>query len=103
MRPGDICFAAARGACTGKPRPVAIIQDDRLDSTASATVVPADVQPCRRALVRITVERTDTMGTENPSQTMIDKVTTRPRVNLRDHVGHLTSPMPISFGLTARP
>lgn len=99
MRPGDICFAAARGACTGKPE----TRGHRLDSTASATVVPADVQPCRRALVRITVERTDTMGTENPSQTMIDKVTTRPRVNLRDHVGHLTSPMPISFGLTARP
>ena len=40
MRRGDIYTAAARGAYSGKPRPVVIIHDDRFDATASVTVVP---------------------------------------------------------------
>ncbi|MGL5929638.1 MAG: type II toxin-antitoxin system PemK/MazF family toxin, partial [Dermatophilaceae bacterium] len=40
MRRGDIRIAAARGAYTGKPRPVVIVQDDRFDATSSVTVCP---------------------------------------------------------------
>jgi mRNA interferase MazF len=35
---GDIHVAAARGAHTGKPRPVVIVQDDRFDATTSIIV-----------------------------------------------------------------
>lgn len=89
MRRGDIYIAAARGAYTGKPRPVVIVQDDRFDSTASVTVCPLTTNPVEAALVRITVEPTATTGIELPSQIMVDKVTTMPRENVRNHLGRL--------------
>ncbi|MFZ2178034.1 MAG: type II toxin-antitoxin system PemK/MazF family toxin [Rhodococcus sp. (in: high G+C Gram-positive bacteria)] len=89
MRRGDIYIAAARGAYTGKPRPVVIVQDDRFDSTASVTVCPLTTNPVEAPLVRIAVEPTYTTGIEKPSQIMVDKVTTMPRVNVRDRLGQL--------------
>jgi mRNA interferase MazF len=89
VRRGDIYIAAARGAYTGKPRPVVIVQDDRFDSTASVTVCPLTTNPVEAPLVRITVEPTETTGIEKLSQIMVDKVTTMPRVNVRDHLGRL--------------
>ncbi|MFC9359654.1 type II toxin-antitoxin system PemK/MazF family toxin, partial [Rhodococcus sp. NPDC057014] len=62
MRRGDIYIAAARGAYTGKPRPVVIVQDDRFDSTASVTVCPLTTNPVEAPLVRIAVQPTDTTG-----------------------------------------
>jgi len=89
VRRGDIYIAAARGTYTGKPRPVVIVQDDRFGSTASVTVCPLTTDPVEAPLVRITVEPTDTTGIEQPSQIMVDKITTMPRVNVRDHLGQL--------------
>lgn len=89
MRRGDICIAAARGAYTGKPRPVVIVQDDRFDSTATVTVCPLTTQLIEAPLIRITVEPTAAAGIEQPSQIMVDKVTTMRRVNVRDHLGRL--------------
>jgi len=89
VRRGDIYIAAARGTYTGKPRPVVIVQDDRFDSTASVVVCPLTTNPVEAPLVRITVEPTETTGIEKPSQIMVDKVTTMPRVNVRDHLGQL--------------
>lgn len=89
MRRGDICIAAARGAYTGQPRPVVIVQDDRFDSTASVTVCPLTTQRIEAPLIRITVEPTASAGIEQPSQIMVDKVTTMPRVDVRDHLGRL--------------
>jgi mRNA interferase MazF len=89
VRRGDICIAASRGPYTGKPRPVVIVQDDRFDSTASVTVCPLTTQPIEAPLIRITVEPTAATGIEQPSQIMVDKVTTMPRVNVRDHLGRL--------------
>lgn len=40
MRRGQIYTAAARGAHSGKPRPVVIVQDDHFDATASVKVCP---------------------------------------------------------------
>lgn len=90
MRRGEIYIAAARGACTGKPRPVVIVQDDRFDATASVTVCPLTTNPVEASLVRISVEATATTGIEQPSQIMVDKVTTMPRQHVRDHLGRLT-------------
>lgn len=89
MRRGDICIAAVRGAFTGKPRPVVIVQDDRFDSTASVTVCPLTTNPVEAPLVRIAVEPTDSTGIEKPSWIMVDKLTTMPRVNVRDRLGKL--------------
>lgn len=89
MRRGDIYIAAARGAYTGKPRPVVIVQDDRFDATASVTVCPLTTNPIEAPLVRISVEPTQTTGVEKPSQIMVDKVTTLPRLSVREHLGRL--------------
>ena len=89
MRRGEIYIAAARGAYTGKPRPVVIVQDDRFDATASITVCPLTTNPVEAPLTRIALEQTTATGIDQPSQIMIDKVTTMPRANLRDQLGHL--------------
>ncbi|MDN5797941.1 MAG: type II toxin-antitoxin system PemK/MazF family toxin [Intrasporangium sp.] len=89
MRRGDIYIAAARGAYTGKPRPVVIVQDDRFDATASVTVCPLTTNPVEAPLTRIAVEPTATTGIEQLSRIMVDKITTMPRDNVRDRLGRL--------------
>lgn len=89
MRRGDIHIAAARGAYTGKPRPVVLVQEDRFDATASITVCPLTTNPVDAPLTRIAVDATAATGIEEPSQIMVDKITTMPRSNVRDHLGCL--------------
>ena len=89
MRRGDIHVAAARGAYTGKPRPVVIVQDDRFDATASVTVCPLTTNPVDAPLIRNAVEPAAATGIEQLSQIMVDKITTMPRANLRDRLGRL--------------
>lgn len=90
MRRGDIFVAAARGAYTGKPRPIVIVQDDRFDVTASVTICPMTSHPVDAPLLRIVVDATPVTGLDQPSHIMVDKVTTMPRANLRDRLGRLT-------------
>lgn len=89
MRRGDIHIAAARGAHSGKPRPVVIVQDDRFDATASITVCPLTTNPVDAPLTRIAVQPTAMTGIDQPSHLMVDKITTMPRANLRDHLGRI--------------
>jgi mRNA interferase MazF len=86
---GEIYTAAARGAYTGKPRPVAIIQDDRFDATTSVTVCPFTTNPVDAPLVRILIEPTDDNGLDRPSSLMVDKITTVPRSSLGERLGRL--------------
>lgn len=90
MKRGDIYLSAARGAFSGKPRPVVIIQDDRFNDVPSVTVCPFTTDETDSPLVRPTVAETDTTGLERPSQLMVDKVFTVPRANLGPRVGRLT-------------
>jgi len=73
----------------GKPRPVVIVQDDRFDATASVTICPLTTNPVEAPLTRISVEPSPVNGLDQPSQLMVDKVTTVPRGNLKDHLGRL--------------
>jgi mRNA interferase MazF len=86
---GEIYTAAARGPYTGKPRPVVILQDDRFDATASITVCPFTTNPIEAALLRLPIDPSDDNGLDQPSQLMIDKVTTVPRSSLGERVGRL--------------
>ena len=86
MRRGDIYTAAARGAYSGKPRPVVVIQDDRFDATA----VPVTTSEVEAPLLRIPVQSSETTGLTQISQLMVDKVTTVPRTNLTSHLGRLS-------------
>jgi len=86
---GEIYTAAARGAYTGKPRPVVVLQDDRFDATASITVCPFTTNPVEAPLLRLPVDPSEENGLDQPSQLMIDKVTTVPRASLGERLGRL--------------
>jgi mRNA interferase MazF len=86
---GEIYTAVARGAYSGKPRPVLIVQDDRFDATASVTVCPFTTSPVDAPLIRIPVEPTDTNGLDRPSSLMVDKLTTMQRAGLGERLGRL--------------
>lgn len=86
---GEIYTAAARGPYTGKPRPVAIVQDDRFDATGSITVCPFTTNPVEAPLVRLSVGPSEENGLDQPSQLMVDKVTTVPRSSLGERLGRL--------------
>jgi mRNA interferase MazF len=89
VRRGDIYIAGARGANAGKPRLVVIVQDDRFDATASVTVCPLTTDSVEAPLSRIAIQPTATTGIDQPSQIMVDKITTMPRANIRDRLGRL--------------
>jgi mRNA interferase MazF len=86
---GEIYTAAARGAYTGKPRPVVVVQDDRFDATASVTVCPFTTNPVDAPLVRLRIEPSDDNGLDRPSRLMVDKITTVPRSDLSERIGRL--------------
>jgi mRNA interferase MazF len=89
VRRGEIYTAAARGPYTGKPRPVLIVQDDRFDATASVTICPFTTSPVEAPLLRLPIDPSDENGLDQPSQLMVDKVTTVPRSSLGDRLGKL--------------
>ncbi len=89
MTRGEIYTAAARGAYTGKPRPVLIVQDDRFDATASVTVCPFTTNPVDAPLIRIPIKPSDANGLDQPSSLMVDKITTMPRTGLGERLGRL--------------
>jgi mRNA interferase MazF len=86
---GEIYTAAARGPYTGKPRPVVILQDDRFDATASVTVCPFTTNPVDAPLLRLPIDPSADNRLEQPSQLMVDKVTTVPRSSLGERLGKL--------------
>lgn len=90
MQRGDIYTAAARGAYSGKPRPVVVVQDDRFDATASVTVVPFTTSEVEAPLLRIPVQSSETTGLAQTSRLMVDKLTTVPRTSLTRRVGRLS-------------
>ena len=89
MKRGDVYLAAARGAYTGKPRPVVIVQDDRFDASASVTVCPLTTTAVDAPLLRLTVDPDSANGLTQVSHLMVDKLTTMPRANLTDRLGRL--------------
>lgn len=89
MKRGDVYTAAARGAYTGKPRPVVIVQDDRFDATGSVTVCPLTTNPVEAPLTRIFIDPSSMNGLDQGSNLMVDKVTTMARADLHEHLGRL--------------
>ena len=90
VRRGEVYIAAARGAYAGKPRPVAVVQDDRFDATASVTVVPFTSRSVEAPLLRIDIEPSDLAPLDHRSWLMIDKVTTVSRSSLTNKLGRLS-------------
>lgn len=87
---GEI-WTVAGGGYASKPRPALIIQDDRFRDVGSLTVIPLTSTLTDAPLLRIPIEPSARTGLKAPSQLMIDKMTTIPRENARQLVGHLTA------------
>lgn len=87
---GEI-WTVAGGRYASKPRPALVIQDDRFRDVGSLTVIPLTSTLTDAPLLRIPVEPSARTGLKAPSQLMIDKMTTIPRENVRQLVGHLTA------------
>jgi mRNA interferase MazF len=68
---------------------VLIVQDDRFDATASVTVCPFTTSPVEAPLLRLPIDPCEENGLDQPSQIMVDKVTTVPRSSLGDRLGKL--------------
>jgi mRNA interferase MazF len=97
VKRGEIYTAAAKGAYTGRPRPVLVIQDDSFDATASITVCPFTTNPVDAPLLRIAIEPSATNGLDRASSLMVDKITTVPKTNVGDRLGQLTDEEMLKF------
>ena len=90
MRRGEIWTAAAGGGYVGKPRPVAIVQDDRFDATDSITVCAFTTDPIEAPLFRLRIDPDEVNGLREPCSLMVDKLTTVPRSKLGERIGRLS-------------
>lgn len=98
MRRGEIWTAAAGTAYVGKPRPVAIVQDDRFDATDSVTVCAFTTDPTDAPLFRLRIEPDKANGLREPCSLMVDKIATVPRSKLGEQVGRLNDEEMVRLG-----
>ena len=73
----------------GKPRPVAILQDDRFEDLLSVTFCPFTTNPTPAPLFRLPVEPTEDNGLKEGSRLMVDKITTVAKSKLGERIGRL--------------
>lgn len=98
MKRGEIWTAAAGTGYVGKPRPVAIVQDDRFDATDSVSVCAFTSDPTEAPLFRLRIEPNDVNGLREPCSLMVDKITTVPRPKLGERVGRLNDEEMVRLG-----
>ena len=82
MRRGEVWTIAGAGDYAGKPRPAAIVQDDRFGDIESVTVCPFTTNPMSPRLFRVSVESGEANGLVQPSWLMADKLMTVPKSKL---------------------
>jgi mRNA interferase MazF len=89
MKRGDIWTLAGGPGHAGKPRHVAVLQDNRFDATQSITICPFTGDPTAAELFRIPIEPTATNGLKSPSRLMVDKITTVAKSKMGNQIGRL--------------
>jgi mRNA interferase MazF len=89
VKRGEVWTVAGGPDYTGKPRPVAILQDDRFEGLESITFCPFTTNPTPAPLFRLTVQPRDRNGLSEESSLMADKITTVARVKLGKRIGRL--------------
>jgi mRNA interferase MazF len=89
MRRGDIWTVSGGKDDAGKPRPVAIVQDDAFDATDSITVCSFTTDPTEAPLLRLPVEPNERNGLRSSSRLMVDKITTVPKTKVGERIGRL--------------
>lgn len=89
MRRGDIWTVAGGTDYAGKPRPVAIVQDDSFDATDSVTVCAFTTDDTDAPLFRLPVVPNERNGLRAACRLMVDKITTVPKSKVGTHIGRL--------------
>jgi len=89
VKRGEIWTAAGGPDHEGKPRPVAILQDDRFDMTNSVTVCAFTTDPTDAPLFRLPIRPSDGNGLRTECRLMVDKITTVPKAKIGARVGRL--------------
>lgn len=90
MKRGEIWTVSGGADYTGKPRPCAILQDDRFGATGSVTICAFTSDPTEAPLLRVLIEPDGENGLRLPSRLMADKVTTVSRMKLGRRIGRLS-------------
>lgn len=85
---GDLVTIALQ-ADFGKSRPALIVQSDHFDAVGTVTVLPVTTTLVDAPLLRVTVSPDHDNGLRQPSQIMIDKVTTVRRDKVGPAFGRL--------------
>jgi mRNA interferase MazF len=88
VKRGEVWIAAAGHGYAGKPRPVVIVQDHRIE-TASITVCGFTTDSTDVPTVRPTIHADDQNGLNFSSMVMTDKIMTVPRDKLGRRIGTL--------------
>ena len=91
MKRGEIWTVAGGASYTGKPRPAAIIQDDRFDANDSVVVCPLTTDPASAPIFRLPIPSNARTGLGAPCRLMVDKLTAVPRKRLGTLVCALNS------------
>jgi mRNA interferase MazF len=89
VKRGEVWTVAGAGDYAGKPRPAAIVQDDRFGGIESVTVCPFTTNPMSPQIFRVTVDSDEATGLTQASWLMADKLITLPRTKLGRRIGHL--------------
>ena len=88
MKRGEVWTVSGAGYA-GKPRPAAIIQDDRFDSSASITICIFTTDEAEAPLFRLPVAPNERNGLRSASRLMVDKIATVPKKSLGTRLGRL--------------
>lgn len=89
MRRGDIWTVSGGKDYAGKPRPVAIVQDNSFDATESITICAFTTDDTEAPLFRLLVMPNERNGLRAPCRLMVDKITTVPKSKVGSQVGRL--------------
>jgi mRNA interferase MazF len=89
MRRGDIWTVSGGKGYAGKPRPVAILQEDSFDATNSITVCAFTTDETDAPLFRLAVEPNEQNRLRATCRLMVDEITTVPKSKVGARVGRL--------------
>lgn len=89
MRRGEVWTVSGGKDYAGKPRPVAIVQDDSFDATDSITICAFTTDPADAPLFRLSVEPNERNGLRASSRLMVDKISTVPKSKVGERIGRL--------------
>jgi mRNA interferase MazF len=89
VKRGEIWSVAGGPDYAGKPRPAAILQDDRFEDLISITVCPLTTNPTPAPLFRLSIKPSERNGLREDSSLMVDKITTVSKAKVGKRIGWL--------------